>query len=173
MTSKPNAFLRTYRIRATSDFARAYKLGSRARGDVLLVIARKNEHGVTRLGLSVGKRIWKSAVRRNRVRRIFREAFRLEHAELPDSYDLVLIPACPALNPELAQTRKELVRLARKAVKRNEKKVKESLLAAKDAEESASPALPETPVQSNPTQAEKRTQPQALPTGQPKPEPEG
>ena len=78
------------------------------------------EHGEvhTRLGLSVGKRIWRSAVKRNRVRRIFREAFRLEYDSLPKGCDLVLIPAAPALDPSLTDTRAELVRLAKKAHER-------------------------------------------------------
>lgn len=71
-----------------------------------------------RLGLSVGKRIWKSAVRRNRVRRIFREAFRLERSALPSGVDYVLIPAQPRLEPALEATRAELVKLARKAHRR-------------------------------------------------------
>lgn len=123
MKQRPNGFPRPFRIRASADFARAYKDGSRARGDLLLVIARQNPYGFTRLGLSVGKRIWKSAVRRNRVRRLFREAFRLEHDELPPGMDLVLIPAQPGLEPELASTRRELVRLARKAARRQLEKI--------------------------------------------------
>ena len=75
------------------------------------------EHGEahTRLGLSVGKRIWKSAVKRNRVRRIFREAFRLEYPSLPPGCDLVMIPSVPGLDPGIEETRAELVRLAKKA----------------------------------------------------------
>ncbi len=54
-------------------------------------------------------------MKRNRVRRIFREAFRLEYDALPKGCDLVLIPAAPALDPNLAATRAELVHLANKA----------------------------------------------------------
>lgn len=106
------------------DFQRAFAQGSRARGSILLVVARKNGlEGMTRLGLSIGKSIWKSAVRRNRVRRVFRESFRLSYPELPPGYDLVLIAAAPALEPELEATRRELVSLARKAARRYEEKV--------------------------------------------------
>jgi ribonuclease P protein component len=99
-------------------FQRAYSQGSRARGSILTVVAVPNGLEHPRLGLSVGKKIWKSAVRRNRVRRIFREAFRLSQAELPVGFDLVLIPAAPRLEPGLAPTRAELVKLARKATER-------------------------------------------------------
>ncbi len=105
------------------DFQRAFAEGSRARGSILLVVARRNGLEGTRLGLSIGKSIWKSAVRRNRVRRVFRESFRLAYPDLPQGYDLVLIAAAPALEPALEPTQRELVSLARKAARRFEEKV--------------------------------------------------
>lgn len=107
------------RVVKKSDFDRAFRDGARARGAVLLVVARPNGLPGARLGLSVGKAIWKSAVRRNRVRRVFREAFRLEYPCLPMGFDLVLVPAAKALEPELETTRAELVKLARKAARRH------------------------------------------------------
>ena len=77
-----------------------------------------NELPHPRLGLSVGRAIWRSAVKRNRVRRIFREAFRLEQAALPAGMDLVLIPVRAELDPKLAETREELVALAAKAARK-------------------------------------------------------
>jgi len=115
-------FLRRHRIVTGTHFQRAYRTGSRARGDLLIVVAVPNELDHPRLGLSVGKRIWKSAVRRNRVRRIFREAFRLSQHDLPVGFDLVLIPAATALDPALELTRAELVRLAHKAAGRYRQK---------------------------------------------------
>lgn len=100
------------------DFDRAFAEGGRARGAVLLVVARPNGLDRSRLGLSVGRVIWKSAVKRNRVRRIFREAFRLSYGALPPGCDLVLVPAAPKLEPELATTCAELVRLAHQARER-------------------------------------------------------
>lgn len=105
-------------IRHQRDFERAFREGSRARGGLLLVIVAENELPHSRLGLSVGKAVWKSAVRRNRVRRIFREAFRLAQHELPAGLDIVLVPAAKRLEPALEPTRAELVQLARKAHRR-------------------------------------------------------
>lgn len=116
--ARTQPFLRSMRLVRGSDFSSAFANGSRARGSILLVVARANGLPGSRLGLSVGRSIWKSAVKRNRVRRIFREAFRLEYRALPQGYDLVLIPARPALDPELAATREELVHLANKAAMR-------------------------------------------------------
>lgn len=115
---RPLAFDRKKRLVRKGDFDRAFRQGSRARGAILVVVARANELPHTRLGLSIGKSIWKSAVKRNRVRRIFREAFRLSYPELPAGFDLVLIAAAPRLEPELAPTCAELVKLARLAARR-------------------------------------------------------
>ncbi len=81
----------------------------------MTVVLAPNELGFSRLGLSVGKRCWKSAVRRNRVRRVFREAFRLSVPELPVGYDLVLVASTPSLLPRLESVRAELIELAGRA----------------------------------------------------------
>jgi ribonuclease P protein component len=53
------------------------------------VIARPNSLGHARLGLAVGVRAAGNAVKRNRVKRIVRETFRVTQQELP-SVDLVV-----------------------------------------------------------------------------------
>ena len=111
-------FRPSMRIRRGAEFQRAYRQGSRAKGQWMVVVAVENGLGETRLGLSIGKRIWKLAVRRNRVRRVFREAFRLSYPELPEGVDLVLIAAQPQLEPQIESCRRELVRLAHKAHRR-------------------------------------------------------
>ena len=102
-------------MKSGTHFSRAYRKGARAKGSIMQVVVFEHGEEHTRLGLSVGKRIWRSAVKRNRVRRIFRESFRLEYEALPKGCDLVMIPAAPALEPELAETRAELVRLSKEA----------------------------------------------------------
>ncbi len=83
-----------------------------------MVIAVDNQMGITRLGLSVGKKIWRGAVQRNRVKRIMREGFRLSYDQLPKGVDLVLIAAKPKLRPQLASLQEELVHLSHKAYRR-------------------------------------------------------
>jgi ribonuclease P protein component len=114
------------RIRSGKHFERAYRQGSRARAEQLLVVVVENGLDATRLGLSVGKRIWKHAHRRNRVRRVFREAFRLTYPDLPRGVDLVLIPASTQLEPDLEKVKRELVMLAHKAHQRLLQKQAES-----------------------------------------------
>jgi ribonuclease P protein component len=116
--SRPFAFPRRMRLVRGRDFEHVFREGSRARGGSVLVVVCPNGSEDTRLGLSVGRSIWKSAVKRNRVRRIFREAFRLSYPELPRGVDIVMIPAAPKLDPVLVEVRAELVALSRKAVER-------------------------------------------------------
>ena len=109
--------LRRHRM-GRADFQRAYSRGRRARGELFTVVVVPNTAGRRRLGLSVGKRCWKRAVRRNRVRRVFREAFRLTRERLPPGIDLVMIASTPGLEPRLEPCRAELERLAWKAWRR-------------------------------------------------------
>ena len=111
-------FRRAQRLLRARDFERVYREGSRARGATMTVAAAPNGLGHARLGLSVGKVVWKGAVKRNRVRRLLREAFRLEQAALPAGADLVVIGSTPRVELELAEARRELVQLATKAWKR-------------------------------------------------------
>ena len=106
------------RMRAKRDFDRAYARGRRARGPNYVVLAARGEPSRTRLGLAIGKRAWKLAVHRNRVRRILREAFRLEYAALPPGFDLVVMAAGPGVDPDLATARRELVDVANLAAER-------------------------------------------------------
>jgi ribonuclease P protein component len=103
---------RETRLRSGAAFQRAYAHGARARGPLLVVVAVPNGLAHARLGLSVGKRVSKSAVRRNRVRRRLREAFRLRRPELGSGFDYVVIPAALELEPSFEELADELVRLA-------------------------------------------------------------
>jgi ribonuclease P protein component len=115
---RPLSYPRHLRLVHKRDFERVYREGLRARGATLLVVGAPNDLPHSRLGLSVGKSIWKGAVQRNRIRRIFRESFRLAQHDLPPGLDLILIPARPKLEPELAATRAELLQLAGKIARK-------------------------------------------------------
>ena len=106
-------------LRRPADFQAVYDRRRSAADGTLVVYARENGLSYSRVGLSVSKKFG-SAVRRNRVRRLLREAFRLTKAELPAGYDLVLIPR-PLDEYDLEGIRQSLAKLTRQAVKKIQK----------------------------------------------------
>ena len=109
--------LERHRLRS-ADFARIYRYGRRAQGDSFAVLVLENDRGHSRLGLSVSKRNARRAVQRNRVRRIFREAFRLSLPALPAGLDVVMIATERGLDPALARTRADLELLVGRALQK-------------------------------------------------------
>jgi ribonuclease P protein component len=108
--ARPNAFRPHEHLRRPGDFRRVYERRRSASDAWLIVYACENRLPYTRLGLSVSRKVG-PAVRRNRLRRLYREAFRLSRAVLPTGLDLVLIPRSPA-EPPLAELMQSLPRLA-------------------------------------------------------------
>ncbi len=88
----------------------------RAADGYLTVFVCPNGLDHPRLGIPVGRKFG-NAIRRNRVKRLIREAFRIEQGALPSGFDLVCFPR-PGRLGEVGQYRKSLCRLADGAVKR-------------------------------------------------------
>jgi ribonuclease P protein component len=83
-------FPKCYRLRTPAEFDAVFDF-KRSRADGTLVVYTKpNGLQHPRLGLSVSRKCGNAAVR-NRLKRLYREAFRLVRTELPN-VDLVLIP---------------------------------------------------------------------------------
>ena len=77
----------------------------------MIVYGAENGRDHPRLGISISKKKVRKAHDRNRLKRLLREAFRLNKAALPAGVDLVVVPRGPALTfdeanralPSLAQ----------------------------------------------------------------------
>ena len=113
---KPNAFLKAEHLRRPAEFRRVYERRRSASDGWLLVYGCENGLAYLRLGMSVSRKIGK-ATHRNRLRRLYREAFRLTREELPTGLDLVLIPRRPT-PPTLAELKQSLPRLVTQLARR-------------------------------------------------------
>ena len=89
------------RLRKRADFARVYLRRCSVSDALLLIFVDSNGLTHPRLGLSVSRKVG-NAVRRNRWKRLLREAFRLSQGQLSAGLDIILIPR-PAADPVLAQ----------------------------------------------------------------------
>ena len=107
------------RLKTTAQFQAVYDRRRSVSDAGLIVYALENGLPFTRIGLSVSRK-YGGAVQRNRLRRLFREAFRLSKAELPTGLDLVLIPR-NSQEPELEALRAALVRLVKQVAKKLER----------------------------------------------------
>lgn len=83
------SFPKGERILKPGDFIRVRKTGKRVSTKSLTVYILRTGSGSRRLGLSVSSRVG-NAVARNRIKRLLREAFRLNKESLPRSSDILV-----------------------------------------------------------------------------------
>lgn len=85
---------RTQRIRLPFEFTRVFQKGSCFRSPALRIHYLRSDRELSRLGLVVSRKVG-DAVRRNRVKRLLREAFRRHRALFPFPLDIVLVAQAP------------------------------------------------------------------------------
>lgn len=115
MSTTPLCFPRCAHLRASAQFQAVFGEGKRISGAAfrlhVLITAAATQ---TRLGVTVSKRVDKSAVGRNRIRRQIKEVFRLQRARLaPGDYVVLAKPEAGKLDN--AGIRAELTQLFARA----------------------------------------------------------
>jgi ribonuclease P protein component len=106
-------------LRTPAEFQRVYDRRRSVSDAGMIVYAKENGLPHSRIGLSVSRK-YGGAVQRNRLRRLYREAFRLLKEQLPPGLDLVLIPRTQE-EPTLAGVRRSLQKLVKQVHKKLQK----------------------------------------------------
>ena len=87
---KNQSFGKHVRICKRRDFLAVYQQGVRSHSENFTVIVSRNQTGISRLGVTVSKKVG-NAVQRNRIKRLIREFFRLNRSRLSTPQDIIVI----------------------------------------------------------------------------------
>jgi ribonuclease P protein component len=109
MSTPPLCFPRRAHLRSSAEFLLVFSEGTRYSGRLFRMHVRLPvDASVTRLGVAVSKRVDKSAVVRNRLRRQVKETFRLHRASLYAG-DYVFVAKPEAAKAENSALRDDLL----------------------------------------------------------------
>ena len=84
-------FTKDEHLLKSKDFRIAYRGGRSVKRGGIVLVAAGNGLGRNRLGFSIGSSGVKSACKRNRLRRLFREAYRKNRSLFSRAHDIVII----------------------------------------------------------------------------------
>jgi ribonuclease P protein component len=102
------SFKRDKRLTEARDYQFVFADAKRYGDKSLTLLVRKNEvQQEARLGLAISKKCAKRAVDRNRIKRLIRESFRLQHKNLP-AIDIIVMCKPSILSLDNESLRKAL-----------------------------------------------------------------
>lgn len=90
-----------YKIKANGDFRRLYSRGKSLVDKAVVVYYIPTKRKKIRIGVACGKKVG-NAVKRNRAKRVMREAVRSILPEISGSYDIILVGR--SMTPKLKST---------------------------------------------------------------------
>ena len=81
-SSSSNRFSKDNRLLDAAAFGRVFEKATRSRDNLFTVLCRRNQASIGRLGLAISKKHCRYATARNSIKRIIRESFRQQQAQL-------------------------------------------------------------------------------------------
>ena len=118
MAEKRFGLPREERIRKRNDFDRVFREGRRISEGQVFARCTTNSLPFTRVGVAVPTRFG-NAAKRNRARRLIKEAFRLHKHDMPTGLDIIFLPGRNWDNPPLSALETDMLRIARRLSKRH------------------------------------------------------
>lgn len=88
---RPLTFPKSLRLHLQRDFRRVFERRCVVSDPLLVVYADRNGRPESRIGIVASRKLGR-AVYRNRLKRLIREAFRLDQHDLPAGLDVICIP---------------------------------------------------------------------------------
>ena len=101
------SFRKYRRLLNREDFVNVNRSGTRSYTRHFVIIHKEHGLGITRLGVTVSKKVG-NAVKRNRMKRLLREFFRLHIAQIPQGRDIVIAAKKDASELDLSEIQEEL-----------------------------------------------------------------
>ncbi len=99
---------KTQSLKCNGHFLRIYRTGETVTGRFLVLYFKKNKLSENRLGITVSKKVGKAVVR-NHVRRLIREAYRLNEKNIVRGYDIVFVSRVRCASADFHTVRKEML----------------------------------------------------------------
>lgn len=81
----------TFNLKNSEEFQHILKKGTWYPGDLMSLYLVRNGKDFNMIGIAVGKKFSKSSVKRNRVKRLIREAYRLSESRVCKGYSFVFL----------------------------------------------------------------------------------
>ena len=100
-------------VKENGDFRRIYRRGRSAVSGGVVVYCLKNRKGMSRLGVTVSKKLG-HAVQRNRTRRRLREVYRLNEERFQPGWDIVVVARTRAVEAPFDRLTASYLRLSAK-----------------------------------------------------------
>ncbi len=97
-------------VKENYEFRRIYRKGKSAVAPTMVLYCQRNRQGRTRLGVTVSTKLGKAVVR-NRVRRRFREIWRLHKNDMEQGWDIILVARVRAVETSYQKLEKAYLRL--------------------------------------------------------------
>ena len=104
----------TTSVKYNRDFKWLYNKGNSIAAGFLVIYYRRTGKNQNRLGITVSKKLG-CAVKRNRVRRLIKESYRLREQEMTQGYSIVFVARNRAVNCTFEQISRDMGFLLKKS----------------------------------------------------------